>query len=168
MKQFFKCLTIVALVATVASTMVSHEPIPAAHQPAATAVKKAAVVAAAVVVPAPVEAVAPAPIYPAGCANYLPLIQQYDWNTNMAMAIMQAENTNCNPAIDNAGLNRDGSVDYGLFQVNSIHSDMVAGNLETLRTPSVNVAVAYSLSHHGTNWTAWSTYKNGKYLQYLK
>lgn len=86
----------------------------------------------------------------------------------MAMAIMQAENTSCDPSIDNAGMNSDGSVDYGLFQVNSIHADMVGGNLESLRTPAVNVKIAYSLSHDGTNWSAWSTYKNGKYLRYLK
>lgn len=166
--KILKCIAIVALVSVICSVATKPpELAPVTHKPAAV-VQKAAVVAATVVVPEPVAAAAPAPVYPAGCANYLPLIQQYDWNTNMAMAIMQAENVGCNPAIDNAGLNRDGSVDYGLFQVNSIHADMVAGDLESLRTPSVNVAIAYSLSHHGTNWTAWSTYKNGKYLRYLK
>lgn len=166
--KLLKCIATVAIVASVATMAAPHDPTPVPQKPVVTAVRKAAVVASAVVVPAPVAAVAPAPVYPAGCANYLPIVQQYDWNVDMAMAVMQAENRTCNPGIDNAGLNSDGSTDYGLFQVNSIHADMVGGNLESLRTPSVNVAVAYSLSHHGTNWTAWSTYKSGAYLSYLK
>lgn len=68
---------------------------------------------------------------------------------------------------DNAGLNRDGSTDYGLMQVNSIHADMVGGDLELLRDPAVNVKIAYALSKGGSNWTPWSTYNNGKYLQFL-
>lgn len=72
-----------------------------------------------------------------------------------------------NPTIDNAGTNRDGSVDYGLMQINSIHADMVAGDLESLRNPQVNIKIAYSLSKGGTDWTAWSVYNNGKYLAYL-
>lgn len=70
-------------------------------------------------------------------------------------------------AIDNAGTNTDGSVDYGLMQVNSIHADMVGGDLESLRNPQVNVRVAYSLSHQGNDWTAWSAYNNGKYRKFL-
>lgn len=69
--------------------------------------------------------------------------------------------------IDNAGTNRDGSVDYGLMQINSIHADMVGGNLEALRDPATNIKIAYSLSRQGTDWTAWSAYNNGKYLKYL-
>lgn len=68
---------------------------------------------------------------------------------------------------DNAGLNRDGSVDYGLMQINSIHADMVGGDLESLRDPEVNIRVAYSLSRGGTDWTPWSAYNNGKYLKWL-
>jgi lysozyme-related protein Hpa2 len=70
--------------------------------------------------------------------------------------------------IDNAGLNRDGSTDYGLMQINSIHADMVGGDLESLRNPAVNIRVAYSLSHQGSNWTAWSAYNSGAYREYLK
>lgn len=89
------------------------------------------------------------------------------------MAIMQAENRACDPAIDNAGLNYDSSVDYGLFQVNSIHADMVGGDLESLRNPEVNIRVAYgiyvgALKAQGDGWKAWSTYNNGDYLQFLQ
>lgn len=68
---------------------------------------------------------------------------------------------------DNAGLNKDGTVDYGLMQINSIHADMVGGNLERLRDPEVNIKVAYSLSRSGTDWTPWTAYKNGSYKKWL-
>lgn len=68
---------------------------------------------------------------------------------------------------DNAGLNPDGSTDYGLMQINSVHADMVGGDLEALRDPATNIKIAYSLSHNGTDWTAWSTYNNGAYRKWL-
>lgn len=68
---------------------------------------------------------------------------------------------------NNAGLNYDGSVDYGLMQINSIHADMVKGKLSRLYDPATNIKIAYSLSKGGTDWTPWSTYNNGKYKQFL-
>jgi soluble lytic murein transglycosylase-like protein len=65
------------------------------------------------------------------------------------------------------GYNSDGSVDRGLMQVNSIHADMVNGDLSALYSPAINIKIAYSLSKSGTDWSAWSTYNNGKYLQWL-
>lgn len=52
------------------------------------------------------------------------------------------------------------------MQINSVHSDMVQGNLTSLFNAQTNVAVAYSLwTAHG--WTSWSTYNNGDYYKYL-
>jgi hypothetical protein len=84
------------------------------------------------------------------------------------MAIMQAENNSCNPGKNNAGLNSDGSVDYGLFQVNSVHSDLVSGNLSALYDPATNVKVAYAIYSGANKWHSWSTYNSGKYLTYLR
>lgn len=69
---------------------------------------------------------------------------------------------------DNAGLNYDGTVDYGLMQINSIHADMVGGDLEQLRDPATNVKIAYALSKGGADWTPWVAYNNGKYLAYMR
>jgi len=69
--------------------------------------------------------------------------------------------------IDNAGVNTDGSVDYGLMQINSIHADMVGGNLEALRDPQTNIKIAYKLYAARGNFTAWSAYNNGKYIKWL-
>lgn len=101
-----------------------------------------------------------------GCESYLPLIDKYDWNHDIAFAVMRAENGACDPTRNNAGLNRDGSVDYGLFQVNSIHADMVQGDLTKLYDPATNIATAYRI-YSGGGWKAWSTYTSGKYLKYL-
>lgn len=99
-----------------------------------------------------------------GCKAYKSLLNKYDWDVHVASAIMQAE-SRCVADKNNAGLNYDGSVDYGLMQINSIHADMVS-NLGKLYIPEVNVGVAYKLyKAHG--WTAWSTYNNGSYLEFL-
>lgn len=82
----------------------------------------------------------------------------------MAYAICMAESGGNPNATD---YNSDGSVDRGLMQVNSIHADLVSGNLTALFDPSINIKVAYTLSHGGTNWTAWSTYNNGEYKRFL-
>lgn len=102
------------------------------------------------------------PTTPANCSA----VNTYDWDKRVAYAICMAESGGVAHK-DNAGLNRDGSVDYGLMQINSIHADMVGGNLESLRDPATNIKIAYSLSHSGTNWTAWTTYNNGAYKQWL-
>ena len=112
--------------------------------------------------PAPAIIPPATPVLPQDCSA----VNAYDWDTRTAYAICMAESGGVANK-DNAGLNRDGSVDYGLMQINSVHADMVAGNLESLRNPQTNIKIAYSLSHHGTDWTAWSTYNNGKYLQWL-
>lgn len=94
-------------------------------------------------------------------------VKAYKWDINTAYAICMAESRGVAHK-DNAGLNRDGSVDYGLMQINSVHADMVNGDLESLRDPKVNIRIAYSLSRQGTDWTAWTTYNNGQYREFLK
>lgn len=101
-----------------------------------------------------------------GCDAYRSLIDQYNWNTNVAFAVMRAENPGCNPA-STSKPNWNGSVDRGLFQVNSIHADMVNGNLAALYNPTTNVATAYRI-YSGGGWKRWSTFNSGKYLSYLE
>lgn len=103
---------------------------------------------------------------PTNCADYRGLVAQYAWNVDVAMAVMQAE-SGCNPIRDNAGLNRDGSVDYGLFQVNSVHAAMVGGDLEKLRDPATNVRIAFAV-YSGSGWRAWSVFNSGSYLRYME
>lgn len=104
----------------------------------------------------------PLPVAPQDCRA----VNGYQWDVRVAYAICMAESGGV-AGKDNAGLNWDGSVDYGLMQINSIHADLVNGDLESLRRPEVNIKIAYALSRGGTNWTAWSAYNNGKYLRFL-
>lgn len=83
---------------------------------------------------------------------------------NIAQAVMRAEsggNTNAHHT------NKNGSVDRGLLQVNSIHVKKVNGDLESLYNPEVNISVAKQI-YDESGWFAWSTFKSGAYKKYLK
>jgi len=75
-----------------------------------------------------------------------------------AVAIMSAESAR----ITNAEhLNNNGSIDRGLFQINSVH-----GEASTF-DPVKNAGYAFRLSQGGKNWTAWAAYNNGAYQKYM-
>lgn len=99
-----------------------------------------------------------------GCEQYRKELQKYDWNVEIAFAVMRAENRACNPSASNS--NTNGSVDRGLFQVNSVHKNKVK-TLDDLYNPTTNIRVAYSV-YQGSGWAAWSTYKSGRYIAFLE
>lgn len=101
-------------------------------------------------------------VYTGVCAYYYDMVDKYDWDTETMLAIMYAEST-CIPTADNTGLNKNGSVDYGLFQINSIHGY----DKEDLMDPEFNIEAAYRI-YKMQGLKAWSVYKSGKYLQYLE
>jgi len=157
MKQYLKCLTIVALISLLASPKVS--------KPITVSVQPAPLQAVIEVVQTPAIEPIPEPVvYPAGCANYVSVIEQYDWDVSIAVAVARAE-SGCRPDATNSS-NYNGSVDRGFFQVNSIHADMVGGELDKLYIPTTNIKVAYSI-YTSSGWRAWSAYNNGSYLKYL-
>lgn len=77
----------------------------------------------------------------------------------MAHAIMMAESGG-NPLAQN--VNRDGSLDRGLFQINSRWHPEVTDPFN----PLANVLAAYRISNGGTAWNQWSTFKNGAYKKF--
>lgn len=162
MKQFLQCLIIVASVAWVAG--LASNPVPRAKQPAQTTSKPKALAAVSqlAVAPRPKLKALPTPV--TGCRAYLPLVQKYNWNVSVAMAIAQTE-SNCNPGATSP-TNYDGSIDRGIMQINSIHADMVGGELSTLYSPAINIAVAYRI-YAANGWRAWSSYTSGAYLKHL-
>lgn len=109
----------------------------------------------------PVKVQEPAP-QPQGCEAYRSLIEQYDWDARIALAVMEAESS-CRP--DATNFNVNGSTDRGLFQINSVHLSKVAYPGQ-LFDPAINVRVAYSV-YQGSGWSAWSAYNNGKHLKFL-
>jgi hypothetical protein len=73
------------------------------------------------------------------------------------------------PSKDNTGLNSDGSVDYGLWQINSVHAnDSVIKKIgwENRLNPEANAKMAVFI-YQQQGLTAWSTYNNGAYKRFL-
>jgi murein DD-endopeptidase MepM/ murein hydrolase activator NlpD len=72
---------------------------------------------------------------------------------------------------------------YGMFQINMIGdlkgarlskkwrsadgSKFKLSNVEDLYDPMLNAKVAYHMTKHGTNWSRWSTYTGGKFVEFL-
>lgn len=62
--------------------------------------------------------------------------------------------------------NKDGSTDYGLWQINSVHkTDLASGNW---RDPNDNARMAFNVwSRAGRKWTPWVAYNNGRHLPFM-
>lgn len=100
-----------------------------------------------------------------GCETYRSLVSKYDWDANVALAVMQAE-SGCNPSGPPSS-----TCDRGLMQINCVHADMVS-NLDDLYDPATNISVAYKVylgrkQQTGNGWQAWNAYKDGKHLKFL-
>lgn len=80
----------------------------------------------------------------------------------IAVAVALAESGGDTNAINHA--NSNGTQDFGLFQINSIHHDLLSTGQWS--NPADNARMAFSV-WHGQNWQGWSTYNNGKYLLYM-
>lgn len=78
---------------------------------------------------------------------------------SMAAAIALAESGG-NP--NSVGHNTNGSLDRGLWQINTVH-----GAQSTL-DPMANARAAVSISNNGRNWNPWVTYWKGSYKKYLQ
>lgn len=100
---------------------------------------------------------APAP-QPQGCDAYRSTFSQYSWNVNTAIAICKAESGGNTHALSP-------TKDYGLMQINSVHADMVSGDLSKLYDPTTNIQVAYRV-YLSQGWRGWSSFKSGAYLRY--
>lgn len=77
----------------------------------------------------------------------------------IAAAIAMAESGGNSDATNH---NTNGSVDRGLWQVNSVW-----GGLSTYDV-NANAKAAVQISQNGHNWQPWTTFKTGAYLQFLK
>lgn len=77
---------------------------------------------------------------------------------NVAAAVALAESGG-NPLA--TGHNTDGSVDRGLWQINSIHGAKSTYDIDA------NARSAVSISSNGTNWNPWTVFKSGAYRKYL-
>ncbi len=63
--------------------------------------------------------------------------------------------------VNSTNHNRNGTVDKGLWQINSIHPRWFSYN------PDTNAAGMAALSRGGQRWHDWVAYNNGSYRRYL-
>ena len=95
------------------------------------------------------------------CEEFREIVEKYPWNSKVMLAIARAE-SNCNPRSDNTGLNTNGTYDYGLFQINSVHG--YSRNI--LANPAKNTEIAFKIWQL-QGYQAWSAYNNGTYLKFI-
>ncbi len=58
-----------------------------------------------------------------------------------------------------------GSPSYGLWQIHL--SDHPQYDATSLLDPVYNAKAAFAISRGGTDWSAWSTFKNGLHVRYM-
>jgi len=83
----------------------------------------------------------------------------------VALAIQRAENAAGKCEIYH--YNTDGTLDWGYFQINTVHLKRPGLNLRDLLDCKANIDFAYQLFREKGGFTPWSTYKDGRYLRYM-
>jgi hypothetical protein len=100
----------------------------------------------------------------------LTAFQQYACNKfgsacRVALAVQRAENPK--GACEIYHYNTDGTLDWGYFQINTVHLKRPGLNLRDLLDCKANIDFAYQL-YTERGFQPWSTYNSGTYLQYLR
>lgn len=88
-------------------------------------------------------------------------------NAATAVAVALAEHGG---RVDERATNRnsDGSVDSGIWQINSVHRQAHPDwTVEWLKDPQHNSEAMAVVSNNGTNWQPWTTFRNGAYRRYM-
>ena len=81
----------------------------------------------------------------------------------VGVAVALAESGGNPSAVNHS--NRNGSKDYGLFQINSVHKELLAKH--NWSDPVDNARMALSVyKGAGNKWTPWSVYKSGSYRRF--
>ncbi len=84
----------------------------------------------------------------------------------VALAIQRAENPQGKCEIYH--YNADGTLDWGYFQINTVHLKRPGVNLRDLLDCKANIDFAYQLYVEKHGFTPWSTYNNGLYRRFLR
>jgi hypothetical protein len=83
----------------------------------------------------------------------------------LALAIQRAENPK--GACEIYHYNSDGTLDWGYFQINTVHLERPGLNLRDLLDCQANIGFAYVL-YQERGFQPWSTYNSGAYLKFLR
>jgi hypothetical protein len=92
------------------------------------------------------------------CAKFGP-------DCRLALAIQRAENPQGKCEIYH--YNTDGTLDWGYFQINTVHLKRPGLNLRSLLDCKANIDFAYQLYLESHGFTPWSTYNSGAYKKFL-
>ena len=84
----------------------------------------------------------------------------------VALAIQRAENPQGRCEIYH--YNSNGTLDWGYFQINTVHLKRAGVNLRDLLDCKANIDFAYQLYQEQQGFTPWSTYNSGAYRQFLR
>ena len=84
----------------------------------------------------------------------------------VALAIQRAENPRGRCEIYH--YNPNGTLDWGYFQINTIHLKRAGVNLRDLLDCKTNIDFAYQLYQEQGGFTPWSTYTSGAYRRFLR
>ena len=82
----------------------------------------------------------------------------------VALAIQRAENPK--GACEIYHYNSDGTLDWGYFQINTIHLQRPGVNLRDLLDCRTNIDFAYVL-YQERGFAPWTTYTRGTYLKFM-
>jgi hypothetical protein len=92
--------------------------------------------------------------------------RKFGADCRVALAIQRAENAAGKCEIYH--YNSDGTLDWGYFQINTVHLQRPGLNLRDLLDCKANIDFAYQLYKEKGGFTPWSTYKDGRYLRYMR
>jgi hypothetical protein len=83
----------------------------------------------------------------------------------VALAIQRAENPQ--GKCETYHYNANGTLDWGYFQINTVHLERPGLNLRDLLDCKANIDFAYEL-YRERGFQPWSTYNSGAYLKYMR
>jgi hypothetical protein len=91
--------------------------------------------------------------------------RKFGSDCRVALAIQRAENPQGKCEIYH--YNSNGTLDWGYFQINTVHLERPGLNLRDLLDCKANIDFAYQLYQEKKSFTPWSTYNSGRYRQFL-
>lgn len=92
--------------------------------------------------------------------------RKFGSSCRVALAIQRAENPQGKCEIYH--YNTDGTLDWGYFQINTVHLKRPGLNLRDLLDCKANIDFAYQLFVESHGFTPWSTYNSGLYRKFLR
>ena len=91
--------------------------------------------------------------------------RKFGADCRVALAIQRAENPKGKCEIYH--YNSDGTLDWGYFQINTVHLKRPGLNLRDLLDCKANIDFAYQLYKEQGGFTPWSTYNSGLYRKFI-